>query len=231
MPRAFMVGYEDLVYFHKLLSVHIFCLLEDRWSRKKHQGRFLRGVQILLLLRSRFYPVYVFQDACYIQENEDLNPETSINKDIEVSFDSQSFNASVIYFHNDYDNKIYSGIKTYFSYDDVIYLGTPWEISVRHDIYKWENAGDAVVEVLEGSVFVALGSHVDFRTNVTYMLQSEMKKNGQPLSIIPKYTVNSFIDWRATDSLTLGVNATFYGKQEPLEWRLIMKSDVHTTRL
>ncbi|MGE4497715.1 MAG: FepA family TonB-dependent siderophore receptor [Deferribacterales bacterium] len=140
--------------------------------------------------------------GCYLQGNEDLDPETSINKEIGLAYDSDSFRASASYFHNDYDNKVFAG-KT--SVDTV---------NGNRDVYKWENAGDAVIQGVEGNVFVALGKDVDFNTNVTYMIESELKRTGQPLSIVPEYTVNTFIDWRATEKLSLGANATFYGKQE-----------------
>ncbi len=140
--------------------------------------------------------------GCYLQGNDDLDPETSINKEIGLAYDSDSFRASATYFHNDYENKVFAG-KTSVA-----------TVSGNRDVYKWENAGDAVIEGVEGNVFVALGKDVDFNTNVTYMIESELKRTGQPLSIVPEYTVNTFIDWRATDKLSLGVNATLYGKQE-----------------
>ncbi|MNJ56479.1 Ferrienterobactin receptor precursor [compost metagenome] len=46
------------------------------------------------------------------------------------------------------------------------------------------------------------------------MIESENKKTGEPLSIIPEYTVNSTLDWNATDKLSFQLNATYYGKQE-----------------
>ncbi|QAR34530.1 TonB-dependent siderophore receptor [Geovibrio thiophilus] len=140
--------------------------------------------------------------GCYLQGNEDLDPETSINKEIGIAYDSDSFRASATYFHNDYDNKVYAGKKS---------VAT---VNGNRDVYQWENAGDAIIQGVEGNVFVALGKDIDFNTNVTYMIESELKRTGQPLSIVPEYTVNTFIDWRAADRLSLGVNATLYGEQE-----------------
>ncbi|MBP6706243.1 MAG: TonB-dependent receptor, partial [Achromobacter sp.] len=47
----------------------------------------------------------------------------------------------------------------------------------------------------------------------TYMIQSKRKDNGEPLSIIPKYTVNSTLDWFATEQLSFQANVAYYGKQ------------------
>ncbi|QAR34531.1 TonB-dependent siderophore receptor [Geovibrio thiophilus] len=139
--------------------------------------------------------------SCYLLGNDDLEPEISINKEIGLAFESDIFNASATYFRNDYDSKIYAGTE-------------PVDYTDRY-VYQWQNAEDAIVEGVEGNVFVAVGKDIDFNTNITYMIKNETKKDGQPLSIVPEYTINSFVDWRATDSLLLGVNATYYGKQEP----------------
>lgn len=56
---------------------------------------------------------------------------------------------------------------------------------------------------------------LSWRTNATYMIKSEMKKNGNPLSVIPKYTVNTMLDWQVTDKLSTNLNWTFYGRQKP----------------
>lgn len=53
-----------------------------------------------------------------------------------------------------------------------------------------------------------------WNTNLTYMIDSKDKDTGEPLSIIPKYTVNTTLDWQATDKLSFQVSGTYYGKQE-----------------
>ena len=50
------------------------------------------------------------------------------------------------------------------------------------------------------------------------MLQSKNKKSGDYLSIIPKYTLNSSIDWQATDKFSLLTAVTWYGKQRPRKY-------------
>jgi len=51
--------------------------------------------------------------------------------------------------------------------------------------------------------------------NFTYMLKNHNKQSDQPLSLIPKYTVNSTLDWRVNDVFSTQLNATFYGRQKP----------------
>lgn len=79
---------------------------------------------------------------------------------------------------------------------------------------QWENAGKAVVEGIEGNLFIALDPSLEWNTNLTYMIQSEDRDTGEPLSIIPEYTVNTTLDWYATEQLSLQVSGTYYGKQE-----------------
>lgn len=68
---------------------------------------------------------------------------------------------------------------------------------------------------LEGNLFMALTKTLDWNTNVTYMIDSKDKTYNQPLSVIPKFTVNTTLDWQATNKLSLQANATWYGKQKP----------------
>ncbi|MGS9097500.1 TonB-dependent siderophore receptor, partial [Salmonella enterica subsp. enterica serovar Infantis] len=46
-------------------------------------------------------------------------------------------------------------------------------------------------------------------------IASEQKDTGNPLSLIPKYTVNPFLDWTMTSALSANVTWTLYGKQTP----------------
>jgi Outer membrane receptor for ferrienterochelin and colicins len=48
------------------------------------------------------------------------------------------------------------------------------------------------------------------------MIESKNKQTGNPLSIIPKYTVNTLLDWQMTENLSANVNWTMYGKQKPM---------------
>ncbi|MGN7062069.1 TonB-dependent receptor domain-containing protein, partial [Neisseria sp. P0001.S006] len=46
---------------------------------------------------------------CYYMGNNNLKPETSINKEIGLEFNKNGWQASATYFHNAYRNKIVIG--------------------------------------------------------------------------------------------------------------------------
>ncbi|MFD1801477.1 TonB-dependent siderophore receptor [Mixta tenebrionis] len=141
---------------------------------------------------------------CYLMGNKDLDPEVSVNKELGIEFTHDGYDAGITWFRNDYKNKIVSG-------NSVIA-----ETSAGNNILRWENGGKAVVEGLEGNLVIPLVEDtLNWRTNVTYMITSEDKRTGNPLSIIPKYTINNMLDYQATDKLSANVNWTLYGRQKP----------------
>jgi len=140
--------------------------------------------------------------GCYLIGNPDLEPETSINKEIGLAFDKGTWRTSATYFRNDYKNKIVSSNDAAF------------RLSNGRRVQNWENSGKAVVEGVEGNLFVTLSPTLEWNTNFTYMIESEDKDSGEPLSIIPEYTVNTSLDWAATEKLSLQVSGTYYGTQE-----------------
>lgn len=140
--------------------------------------------------------------GCYLIGNPDLEPETSINKEIGLAFDKGTWRTSATYFRNDYKNKIVSSNTAEF------------RLANGRRVLNWENSGKAVVEGVEGNLFVTLSPTLEWNTNFTYMLESKDKDSGEPLSIIPEYTVNTSLDWAATEKLSLQVSGTYYGTQE-----------------
>src|SRR5690606_12844421 len=78
--------------------------------------------------------------------------------------------------------------------------------------FRWENVPEVVVSGLEGNLSIPLTDRLTWSTNATYMLQSENKSNGQPLSLVPRYTINSSLDWQARDNLSFLLSATHYGE-------------------
>lgn len=79
-----------------------------------------------------------------------------------------------------------------------------------------ENGGKAAAESLEGNVTIPLiRDTLEWRTNATWMLTSESKKTGNPLSVIPEYTINTLLDWQVTDKFSAAANWTMYGRQKP----------------
>ncbi|WP_140412695.1 TonB-dependent receptor domain-containing protein, partial [Escherichia coli] len=71
------------------------------------------------------------------------------------------------------------------------------------DIFKWENVPKALVEGLEGNLTVPFTDTVQWSSNLTYMLESKNKTTGDYLSITPEFTLNSSVNWQATDDLSL----------------------------
>ncbi|MBK4988057.1 TonB-dependent siderophore receptor [Pseudomonas sp. S36] len=140
--------------------------------------------------------------GCYLQGNADLKPEISVNKEIGLQYDQGSWRTSATYFRNDYKNKIIGDT-------DVLYtLGTGSRVT------RWDNAGKARVEGIEGNYFVELTPTLDWNTNLTWMLDNHSRETGEPLSVIPRFTVNTTLDWRATEQLSLQVAGTWFGKQK-----------------
>ncbi|WP_336165511.1 TonB-dependent siderophore receptor [Acinetobacter ursingii] len=142
---------------------------------------------------------------CYLQGNENLKPETSVNKEFGIQFDKDEVSASLTWFRNDYKDKISSGT-------DVIRQITVG--NTTYNVLKWQNVPEALVQGLEGSISLNYGN-ITWTNNFTYMIDSKDKSTGNPLSIIPQYTINSIFDYDVTDELDVNFIYTQYGRQEP----------------
>lgn len=151
--------------------------------------------------------------GCYLVGNADLKPETSINKEIGLLYDKGDWRVSGTYFRNDYKNKIIGGT-------DVLYT-----INSGRRVTQWVNADKALVEGVEGNFFVELTPTLDWNTNLTVMMKNDDRDTGEPLSVIPKYTVNTTLDWQATDQLSFQLAGTYYGKQESPSYNYRLQED------
>lgn len=164
------------------------------------------------LLYSRGQGCYGQSTSCYLQGNEDLKAETSVNKELGIEFQKDGLIAGLTYFRNDYKNKIESGLSPI----DQASGGTGSYANAA--IYQWENVPKALVEGLEGTLTIPLLEQLKWSNNFTYMLQSKNKETGDVLSVTPKYTLNSMLDWQATDALSLQASVAWYGKQTPKKY-------------
>jgi ferric enterobactin receptor len=146
---------------------------------------------------------------CNIFGNEDLDPETSINKEIGIAYAARGWAGGLTWFHNDYDNKIIA---------DMGGADIPPVVN-GYRAFKWFNAGKAVVSGVEGYLNIPLAGHegriLRLNNNLTWMDKNEDRSTHQPLSVIPKYTINSILEWRPSEALSFMLTGTFYGEQKP----------------
>ncbi|SIQ49282.1 ferric enterobactin receptor [Aeromonas sp. RU39B] len=140
--------------------------------------------------------------GCYLVGNDDLEAEHSINSELGLQFKHNGWVSGVTYFQNDYDNKIVAG-------ESLLGTYSGW------NVYRWENSGPAIIRGFEGNLTVPLATSLSWTTNGTYMIENKSKETGNPLSVIPKYTINTMLDWQVTDKWSLNTTYTFYGRQKP----------------
>ncbi|PJI46076.1 MAG: TonB-dependent siderophore receptor [Pseudomonas sp.] len=164
------------------------------------------------LLYSRGQGCYGQSTSCYLQGNEDLKAETSVNKELGIEFQKDGLIAGLTYFRNDYKNKIESGLSPI----DQASGGSGSYANAA--IYQWDNVPKALVEGLEGTLTIPLMEQLKWSNNFTYMLQSKNKETGDVLSVTPEYTLNSMLDWQANDALSLQASVAWYGKQKPKKY-------------
>ncbi|MGF7453438.1 FepA family TonB-dependent siderophore receptor [Pasteurella bettyae] len=141
---------------------------------------------------------------CYVQGNEDLNAESSINSEIGLEYNNDKVNVSLTYFNNDYKNKVDVNHKVF----GKVTSGTSTSY-----VFQYYNVPKALVRGLEGSVNWKVLERLSWNNNFTYMMKSLNKTTGEALSTIPKYTINSTLDWQITDKLRSHLAVTLYGRQ------------------
>lgn len=148
---------------------------------------------------------------CHVIGNKNLDPETSWNKEIGVAYSgANGVNATLTYFHNDYHDKIQSGLNR---------VGTIMYKGEQRSIFQWENIPNAVVSGLEGSLAFPMGDRTSVAINATYMTKSEQelrldggKTLSVPLSLVPDYTINASLEYEVTDRFIVIPSMTHYGR-------------------
>ena len=139
---------------------------------------------------------------CYYMGNSNLKPETSINKEIGLEFNKNGWQASATYFHNAYRNKIMIG-------DQLIATS-----NIGNWLLQWENTPKATISGIEGNLVIPLHDTLKWSNNFTYMHKSE-DYQGNPLSLVPKHTINSTLSWTPNERFDANLTFTHYGRTKP----------------
>lgn len=139
---------------------------------------------------------------CYYMGNNNLKPETSINKEIGLEFNKNGWQVSATYFHNAYRNKIVIG-------DQLIATS-----NIGNWLLQWENTPKATISGIEGNLVIPLHDTLKWSNNFTYMHKSE-DYQGNPLSLVPKHTLNSTLSWTPNERFDANLTFTHYGRTKP----------------
>ncbi len=139
---------------------------------------------------------------CYYMGNGNLKPETSINKEIGLEFNKNGWQASATYFHNAYRNKIVIG-------ENIIATS-----DIGNWLLQWENTPKATISGIEGNLVIPLHDTLKWSNNFTYMHKSE-DYQGNPLSLVPKHTINSTLSWTPNERFDANLTFTHYGRTKP----------------
>lgn len=150
---------------------------------------------------------------CLLQGNGDLKPETSINKELGIEFQKDIVNASLAWFRNDYKNKIVAGTDVVTTVDASTTGANGAVTTTTWNVLRWDNTPKALIQGFEGSLGLDFGD-IRWTNNFTYMMDSKDKKTGNPLSLVPNYTINSIFDYDITDQVDVNFVYTQYGRQK-----------------
>ena len=157
----------------------------------------------ILYTRGQGCPLDMPSDLrCYYMGNNNLKPETSINKEIGLEFNKNGWQASATYFHNAYRNKIVIG-------ENIIATS-----NIRNWLLQWENTPKATISGIEGNLVIPLHDTLKWSNNFTYMHKSE-DYQGNPLSLVPKHTINSTLSWTPNERFDANLTFTHYGRTKP----------------
>lgn len=209
--------HHDIVGDNWSPSLNLSQVLTDTFTLKAGIARAYKAPNLYqldpnYLLYSNGQGCYGSTTSCYLQGNKNLKAENSINKELGIEYKHNGVVAGLTYFRNDYKNKIESGL---------VPVGTAvggTGTTANSNIFQWENVPKALVEGVEGNLTLPLASNLTWTNNFTYMLRSVNKETGDVLSVTPKYTLNSMLDWQATDKLSLQSTLAWYGKQKPKKY-------------
>lgn len=177
----------------------------------------------------------VYRSPCFLQGNDKLKPEASINLELGLAYQGERLSGTLTYFHNDYRNRIEAGTNRRHSENTYTPDGLLDLLSI--DIYRWVNVRKTLLEGLEGSVQWDITDTLQWNNAFSYMHRFETfdkdlsnayytaaientineGRASDLIAVLPKYTLVSNLSWQASPALMLSVTGSFYGKQKPAQ--------------
>ncbi|WP_417330219.1 ligand-gated channel protein [Halomonas cupida] len=141
--------------------------------------------------------------------NPDLEPETSLNKELAVLYTADNgLAASATVFHNDFDDKI-----TRVACPTDVCPAGPNDYG-SDPTYRI-NVDEAVTQGVELSLSTPIGESLELSASYTYT-DSEQKSGeyeGEPLTQLPKHQVSASLDWDVSDRLAQWTRVTYRGEE------------------
>ncbi|MCG7590049.1 MULTISPECIES: ligand-gated channel protein [unclassified Halomonas] len=144
-----------------------------------------------------------------IYGNPDLEPETSLNKEIALLYGNDAgLNGSLTLFHNDFEDKITR-------------IACPIDIcndganQFGSDPTYRVNIDDAVTQGVEASLSAPLSDTLALTASYTFT-DSEQKSGeyaGEPLTQLPRHQVSASLDWDVNARLSQWTKVTYRGEE------------------
>ncbi|BCB59561.1 ligand-gated channel protein [Halomonas sp. A020] len=144
-----------------------------------------------------------------IYGNPDLEPETSLNKEIALLYGNDAgLNGSLTLFHNDFEDKITR-------------IACPIDIcndganQFGSDPTYRVNVDDAVTQGVEASLSAPLSDTLALTASYTFT-DSEQKSGeyaGEPLTQLPRHQVSASLDWDMSARLSQWTKVTYRGEE------------------
>lgn len=141
--------------------------------------------------------------------NPDLEPETSLNKEIGLHYaDESGLSSSVTLFHNDFEDKI-----TRIACPESICDAGPNQFG-SDPTYRI-NVDEALTQGAEVSLAASLSEVLELTASYTYT-DSEQKSGeykGEPLTQLPRHQVSASLDWQVSNKLSQWTKVTYRGEE------------------
>lgn len=144
-----------------------------------------------------------------IYGNPDLEPETSLNKEIALLYGNDAgLNGSLTLFHNDFEDKITRiACPTDICRDGANQFGSDPTYRVNID--------DAVTQGVEASLSAPLSDTLALTASYTFT-DSEQKSGeyaGEPLTQLPRHQVSASLDWDMSARISQWTKVTYRGEE------------------